>query len=186
MTNGNKQSRHRIAVLSAIATLLLTLGWAPAANPAAAAPTKLPASMPFADSAFETVWMRNDQPVASRAATRSWTWGPAPLASGVETYADATDGSGTRLVQYFDKSRMEINNPKVSPDDKWFVTNGLLTVELISGRMQVGDSKFDTRRPANIPLASDADDAAAPTYASFGTVSNTSAGEHRMPDNTGK
>src|SRR6476660_969232 len=118
MTNVNKTSHPRIAVLAAIATLLLTLGWSPASNPAAAAPSGLPASMGFADSGFETVWLRNDQPVASRAATRSWTWGPAPLASGVEAYADAPDGSGTRLVQYFDKSRMEINNPRLSPDDK--------------------------------------------------------------------
>src|SRR5438552_3134449 len=115
MTNGNKKSHHRSAVLCAIATLLLTLGWTPAANPAMAAPAALPASMSFADSAFETVWMRNDQPVASRAVARSWSWGPAPLASGVEAYADAADGSGTRLVQYFDKSRMEINNPRLSP-----------------------------------------------------------------------
>src|SRR5438874_3869435 len=186
MSNVNKTSHHRIAVLCAIATLLLTLGWTPASNPAMAAPTKIPNSMPFADSAFETVWMRNDQPVASRAVARSWTWGPAPLASGIEAYADAPDGSGTRLVQYFDKSRMEINNPKLAPDDKWFVTNGLLTVELISGQMQVGDSKFESRKPADIPMASDAGDTNAPTYASFGPVANTSAGEKRQPDKTGK
>jgi sortase (surface protein transpeptidase) len=142
----------------------------------------LPASMPFVDSAFETVWMRNDQPVAARAVARSWTWGPAPMAAGLEPYADAPDGSGKRLVQYFDKARMEINNPRGNPEDRWFVTNGLLTVELISGRMQVGDNKFEMRKPADIPIASDPDDANAPTYASFGTVSNTSAGEKRQPD----
>ena len=62
-----------------------------------------PASMAFVDSAFESVWLRNDQPVASQAAARSWTWGPAPLAAGMEPYAEAPDGSGMRLVQYFDK-----------------------------------------------------------------------------------
>jgi sortase (surface protein transpeptidase) len=153
----------------------------PAASPKAQA-----ASLSFADSAFESVWMRNDQPVASGAVARSWTWGPAPLAAGLEAYADAADGSGTRIVQYFDKSRMEINNPKTSPDDKWFVTNGLLTVELISGRMQIGNERFETRKPADIPLASDPDDANAPTYATFGNVSNTSAGEKRQPDKTGQ
>src|SRR5207249_1780454 len=64
---------------------------------AQAAPQSQPASMPFADSAFERVWLRNDQPVASQAVARSWTWGPAPLASGLEPYADAPDGSGMRL-----------------------------------------------------------------------------------------
>jgi sortase (surface protein transpeptidase) len=167
--------------------LFTGIGLGPQAQPLSAAPQSAQAaSMPFADSAFESVWLRNDQPVASGAVARSWTWGPAPLASGVEPYADATDGSGTRLVQYFDKSRMEINNPKLSSSDKWFVTNGLLTVELISGQMQIGNSKFETRKPAAIPLASDGDDTNAPTYASFGAVSNTSAGDKRQPDNTGK
>src|SRR5436190_11143948 len=187
MTNVQRPSHSRTRILLAIATLSLTIGWTPtAAQPAQAAASSLPASMPFADSAFESVWMRNDLPVASRAASRSWTWGPAPLASGIEPYAEAPDGSGTRLVQYFDKSRMEINNPKLSPNDKWFVTNGLLTVELISGRMQLGNTRFETRKPATIPMASDADDATAPTYATFGAVSNTSAGEKRQPDNSGK
>ena len=92
--------------------------------------------------------MRNDQPVASHAVARSWTWGPAPLASGMEPYADAPDGSGMRLVQYFDKSRMEINNPNGDKSNPFYVTNGLLTVELISGQMQIGDFTFENRKPA--------------------------------------
>jgi sortase (surface protein transpeptidase) len=111
-------------------------------------------------------------------------WGPAPLGAGLEAYADAPDGTGKRLGQYFDKARMEINNTKLDPTDRWFVTNGLLTVELISGRMQLGDTKFENRKPASINIASDADDVNAPTYASFGTVSNTSAGEKRQADKT--
>lgn len=138
--------------------------------------------MPFADSAFENIWTRNDQPVASSAAKRSWTWGPAPLIAGLEAYAEAPNGSGKRLVQYFDKARMEINNPSLAPTDKAFVTNGLLTVELISGRMQLGNNKFETLKPAGINIASDPDDGNAPTYSSFGTVANTSAGEHRQDD----
>src|SRR5207249_360725 len=47
-------------------------------------------------------------------------------------------------------------------------------------------SKFEARRPANIPIAADTDDANAPTYASFGAVSNTSAGEQRQPDKSGR
>jgi sortase (surface protein transpeptidase) len=188
MTTALKLARSRVpAILSAAAMLVASTGASSqAAMPAAAAPQAQPASMPFADSAFEAVWLRNDHPVASGAVSRSWTWGPAPLASGVELYTDAPDGSGMRLVQYFDKSRMEINNPKLSPSDKWFVTNGLLTVELISGQMQIGNSKFETRKPAAIPIASDGNDTNAPTYASFGAVSNTSAGDKRQPDNTGK
>lgn len=185
MTTSVKPARARIATFAAVGALALSsLPFVPAAQaaPLQAQQAALPASLPFADSAFESVWTRNDQLVASKAIARSWTWGPAPAATGMEPYAEASDGTGQRLVQYFDKSRMEINNPKASPTDKWFVTNGLLTVELISGQMQVGNSKFITQKPAPIPLASDADDTSAPTYASFGTVSNTSAGEHRQPD----
>ena len=140
--------------------------------------------MPFADSAFENVWTRNDQPVASKAVARSWTWGPAPLASGLEVYTDAPDGTGKRLVQYFDKSRMEVNNTKLAPEDKWFVTNGLLTVELISGQMQIGDTKFVPSRSADIDIASDQDDVNAPMYSSFANVANTSLGLHPQPDKT--
>jgi sortase (surface protein transpeptidase) len=185
MIAGTKHARSRL--LSAAKVCIVAATVAPMPGTASASPVSVPlsaqpASMPFADSGFESVWKRNDQPVAAKAVARSWMWGPAPLSAGLEPYADAKDGSGKRLVQYFDKSRMEINDPKLAPTDRWFVTNGLLTVELISGRMQVGDSKFETTTPAGINIASDPDDGNAPTYASFGTVSNTSAGEQRRPD----
>ncbi len=183
MSIGTNPNYSRAVQLMAVAALLAVTALPPVSYAAPAqAPVALPASLPFADSAFESVWTRNDQPVATKAATRSWTWGPAPLAAGLEAYAEAPDGSGKRLVQYFDKARMEVNNTKLSPTDKAYVTNGLLTVELISGRMQVGNSKFNTGKPAEINLASDRDDPNAPTYASFGTVSNTSAGAKSRPD----
>ena len=179
---GYKQLTNRVAAFAAAAIVVLSSTPSLSlAQPPGQAKT-LPASLPFADSAFDMVWTRNDQLVASKAIARSWTWGPAPGRAGYEAYTDAPDGSGKRLVQYFDKARMEINNSKLDPADKWFVTNGLLTVELISGRLQLGNTRFDDRKPAQINIASDADDANAPTYASFGTVSNTSAGEKRQPD----
>lgn len=184
MIIGTKLTRMRLLRLSAVAALAVTM--LPASTAMQASNTQaaqtLPSSMPFADSAFENVWRRNDLPVAAKELARSWTWGPGPLAAGLETYVDAPDKSGKRLVQYFDKSRMEINDPKVDPNSKWFVTNGLLTVELISGRMQMGNNTFESAKPAGINLASDPDDGNAPTYASFGSVANTTAGEHRQPD----
>ena len=44
----------------------------------------------------------------------------------------------SRLVQYFDKTRMEITDPNGDQNSIWYVTNGLLVVELMSGRMQIG------------------------------------------------
>ncbi len=124
----------------------------------------------FADPAFQAVWTRTDALVANGTVGRSWYWGPGPGQTELEAYAEAPIGK--RLVQYFDKSRMEINNPGGDKTRPFYVTNGLLTVELISGQMQVGDRALESRAPAEVPLASDGDDPTAPTYASFRVVSS--------------
>ncbi|MEZ4568871.1 MAG: hypothetical protein R2849_00770 [Thermomicrobiales bacterium] len=74
-----------------------------------------------------------------------------------------------RQVQYYDKSRMEITDPTVDPNSIWYVTNGLLATELITGRMQLGNNRFDDRAPANVNVAGDANDPNGPTYATFTT-----------------
>jgi hypothetical protein len=107
--------------------------------------------------------------VADGRVARSWYWGPGPNTGALqEDYAEGSEGK--HLVQYFDKSRMEINNPQGDPNNPFYVTNGLLALELITGKMQVGDTEFVDRYSANIPLASDTDDTQAPTYASFTAV----------------
>lgn len=131
----------------------------------------------FADPAFQRTWERTDKPVASGQVQRSWYWGPAPISGALqEDYAEGAGGK--RLVQYFDKSRMEINDPSADPKSQFYVTNGLLTVELISGKMQTGNTAYTDRYPADIPMASDSDDTNAPTYLSFQAVSNTTLGDH--------
>ena len=52
---------------------------------------------------------RTDKPVADGTVKRGFYWGPTPGADKQEAYEQGTGGA--RLVQYFDKSRMEINNP---------------------------------------------------------------------------
>ena len=124
----------------------------------------------FADPAFQRTWERTDKPVADGKANRSWYWGPTPGFATTEPYKNAP--GGTRLVQYFDKTRMEINNPAGDKTSAFYVTNGLLATELMSGRMQVGDNDYEQRCAADIPLASDNDDANAPTYATFGKLTS--------------
>jgi hypothetical protein len=120
----------------------------------------------FADPAFERVWNRTDSLVATGAVKRSWYWGPQPNTGQLlEDYAEGPGGQ--RKVQYFDKSRMEINDPNADPGSPFYVTNGLLTRELVSGNMQTGNSKFSFRYPAKIPVAGDT---GAITYASLGYV----------------
>lgn len=122
----------------------------------------------FADPAFQRTWERTDKQVAEGAVKRGFYWGPAPFETRQEQYAEGQ--GGTRLVQYYDKSRMEINNPNADKNSPFYVTNGLLTVELVTGRMQVGNSTYQDRSPAQVPLASDNDDMTAPTYASFANL----------------
>ena len=45
-------------------------------------------------------------------------------------------------MQYFDKARMEINDPNGDRNNLYFVTNGRLVVEMISGRVQTGDDQL--------------------------------------------
>ncbi len=106
------------------------------------------------DPALEAVWAKADLPVASGKASRSWLWGPAPLATAWEQYKESK--LGWRLVQYYDKSRMEINNPNADPRSPGYVTNGLLAAEMIGRVIQVGDVAYITANvPCTIPVAGD-------------------------------
>jgi Tol biopolymer transport system component len=135
----------------------------------------------FADPAFERVWTRTDALVKQGQANRSWYWGPTARAAVREQLVESP--IGTRLVQYFDKSRMEINDPTGDPNNVFYVTNGLLTVELMSGNMQIGRDTYSVRYPACIPIAGDSDDVNAPTYASFRNVATVAPGLGRTEEN---
>jgi DMSO/TMAO reductase YedYZ molybdopterin-dependent catalytic subunit len=156
-----RTARLRVAALAILAL---------AGLPTIATPTR---AQSFANSAFESTWARTDKLVADGSVKRSYYWGPVPGATVSESYVEGVDGK--RVVQYFDKSRMEINNPSGDPNSPFYVTNGLLTVELITGQMQIGNNSFAERYPAEIPLASDTDDTNAPTYATFGKLMGKAA-----------
>ena len=118
-----------------------------------------PATYPFQDT-----WQRPDQPVLTGQVSRTWMWGPEAFTDTLtEAYADSP--GGTRTTQYFDKARMEDNGFRAV--DPWDVTNGLLVVELLSGRMQLGDNAFEQRERALVNVAGDTDDANGITYAAL-------------------
>jgi hypothetical protein len=135
------------------------------------------------DPAFSQVWERQDAPVQRGAAARSWTWGPQPFA----TLREPLEGvpGNTRTVQYYDKSRMEVNDPAADRKAAWFVTNGLLTVEMVAGRVQMGLDKWEPRRAAYIPVAGDAQAENQPSYASFRGVATYENRNNIVPDRTG-
>lgn len=165
-------------LLAALLTLPLVGVYA---RPSGAAPAA------FADSSFQRIWEYTDAPVASSQTQRSWYWGPQPGEAKSEPYAGSK--SGTRLVQYFDKARMEINNPQGDRSSEWFVTTGLLVAEMVSGKQQVGDKEFSQKQPAEIAVGGDGlgSDPDAPTYTSFRPVASILVpGANRAPKRTGQ
>ncbi len=121
-----------------------------------------------ADSAFYNVWLRADVPVAAGSAARSWLWGPQPFAVANEAYVES--GTGRRLVEYMDKARMEENDPSADRNSNWFVTSGLLVSEMVTGRVQTGNTTFEIRQPANVLVAGDPGSPEAPSYGAFAAL----------------
>ena len=153
---------RRAGWLAALATGLLVVGLAiPLLNAGAEEP---------ATEEFQRTWERTDKPVADLVLSRTWIWGPEGLTGGVmEPYADAPGGQ--RVVQYFEKARMEIpNDPNVGPESPWYVTTGLLPVELMTGQLQLGDDQFQQHNPADINIAGDPTDDSAPSYAEMANL----------------
>ncbi|MGI8855683.1 MAG: fibronectin type III domain-containing protein [Thermomicrobiales bacterium] len=118
----------------------------------------------FASPLFMTKWQTDE------AVTTNF-WGPLQNARDgqPEPYVEGTynGATGQRLVQYFDKGRMELTNPTNGT-----VTSGLLATELITGKLQSGDNTFQQLQPAAIPIAGDPDNIG-PTYASISANATT-------------
>ena len=141
----------------------VTAGVAPAPSPTAPAPTPTPGpttppapptgTFDFANVAFRDLWTRTDSLVQQGAVSYSWLWGPSAFSSGVNEYYVQSPGQ-SRLVQYFDKSRMEINQPGAARGP-FYVTNGRLADELITGLMQTGDAQYEQRTAARVAVAGD-------------------------------
>jgi hypothetical protein len=115
-------------------------------------PTPSPQAVDNATKLFRAEWQA-EEGIAQN------LWGPSLGAPKQEAYDDAP--GDYRLVQYYDKGRMELMDPKSGT-----VTNGLLATELITGRIQTGSDTYESRSPAAIPVAGDPDNPG-PTYAAF-------------------
>lgn len=138
----------------------------------------------FADQGFANVWTRTD--AENVRGGRTWYWGPGPWFDNTEFYRDSP--KGLRTVQYFDKARMEINNPNNRSYQEG-VTNGLLVKEMISGYLQRSDNPYDYdfREPADVPVAGNPrlDNAVAPAYETFAGVATLDNG-YRDPQRLGE
>ncbi|MGI8588390.1 MAG: TolB family protein [Chloroflexia bacterium] len=160
----------------------LTDGHAPAYIAAAGPPAPVGGATPTPgkplidtpDPLFYAAWERVDRPVREHIAARSWIWGPVGRAVAQEPYGD-----GTRLVQYFDKARMELN--PAAGEAPAYVTNGLLVVEMLSGRVQVGPTRYETHGPAPFPIGGDADANPAPSYAVLAHIASLNGENKAAP-----
>jgi hypothetical protein len=133
--------------------------------PAAAYHLDDDATHPFANDAFYKNWERTDRPVLEGEADWTWIWGPKPFTDPmIEEYEDSP--SGMRLVQYFDKSRKEINHPDADRDELWYVTNGLLVIEMVEEKIQISyEDWMPWPEPADQNIVGDPDDEDGITYA---------------------
>ncbi len=149
--------RHRRRIFSLLLILVLL-----------AIPLATVRADPPGNTYYYRTWERTDYPVADGAIARTWMWGPEAFTpQGQETYRESPGAS--RTIQYFDKSRMEITDPAGDSASPWFVTNGLLVVEMIQGLIQLGDADFAAHAegPAQVNVAGDRDDPTGPTYETF-------------------
>lgn len=119
------------------------------------------AASTFASPAFETQWKQGE-------ALAPNFWGPLANATpGIPEEYHYSGTNKTRLVQYFDKGRME-RYDGVTNTSEVRVTNGLLATEMVKGQIQIADDQFMPQPPPDIAIAGDPGGSAA-TYADLGT-----------------
>lgn len=126
---------------------------------------------------FQERWQRHDALVTDGSAQRAWTWGPIPLTD-VLMEPNSQAGDHERAVQYFDKGRMEINNPDANEHDLWYVTSGLLPIDLMHA-----ETSWDHNGWHDAFIAAIGDPGSFPTYRDLQPLyQNPATGSSTMPN----
>jgi hypothetical protein len=149
-------------------TLLVLLGVAALVF---ALPVREANGTPFASPAFERLWLQHQRAQLD-------LWGQTPLAWRIEPYADSP--GGRRLVQYFDRGRMELT--ALGTATRSSVTQGRLAWELTTGQIAIGSDLFVHRPPPNLPIDGGPADPRVPTYASFAALVAQTASDRTASD----
>lgn len=118
---------------------------------------------PLANPAFQRLWTQQ----SALGGDGINLWGGEPLLWRVESYLDAPDSR--RIVQYFDRGRMELTLARQSSSQA-IVTQGLLAQEMTTGEVQLGDAFTEPKPPPATSIDSGATDDRIPTYASLSNV----------------
>jgi len=122
-------------------------------------PVQQVASAPFASLAFEQVW-------AAQQGGQLDLWGSSPLTWRIEPYAEAP--AGRRLVQYFDRGRMELQTRAGTGQQS--VTQGLLAWEMTTGQVALGDTLTKPLAPPVMSIDGGGLNPGVPTYAGLSRV----------------
>jgi hypothetical protein len=156
---GQRSLRRCLAAFLLLTLTITTLTSTASAGDLALDPAVAPPPIP-------DIWARVDGPAARTGDRQSWLWGPVIHAITHEPYYQSPGGA--RKVFYFDKARMEINDPSADWSSPWYATSGLLVREMILGRIQIGDAHGVWAAPAEIPITGDLrDNPNSPTYATL-------------------
>ncbi|MCM8747026.1 hypothetical protein NET03_10865 [Thermomicrobium sp. CFH 73360] len=132
----------------------------------AALPVREASTPPFASPAFEQLWLKQQNGQLD-------LWGQTPLAWRIEPYTEAP--AGRRLVQYFDRGRMELTAQAGS--SRTLVTQGRLAWELTTGQIALGSDLVARRPPPDLPIDGGSPDPRVPTYAALARLVATPASD---------
>ncbi|MEZ4569409.1 MAG: hypothetical protein R2849_03615 [Thermomicrobiales bacterium] len=115
------------------------------------------------DPTIQSVWEMTDGQIVNGSVQRAWAFGPEPIAAAYEYYPQSP--TKFRNIVYYDKGRLDLLNPQSPTGSIWMVSGALLTTELLSGRIQLGEEEFVRREPADIALVGDLEQPDPVTYA---------------------
>lgn len=128
------------------------------------------------DPSIQGVWDKTDGPIARGEVSGAWIWGPEPLAASIEYYPESP--TDYREMVYYDKGRLDLLNPELPPGSTWLVSGALLISEMLSGRVQLAETKFVRRElPDDIQLVGDFKQDNPVTYATLAPLSSVWAPE---------
>ena len=118
------------------------------------------------DPAIDSTWRATDGVNLGGAVQRPWSWGPAPLAMTV----DHVPGVGERRSVWFDKGRIDINDPTGDRSSIWYATGAPLVTELLAGAIRINEQTWVDRDDALMPIAGDMAQPSPVTYATLGAL----------------
>lgn len=118
--------------------------------------------LPVLDPHIQAVWELSDGAAAAGSESRARLWGDEPIAITTEHYRESA--TSMRSMVYYDKGRLDILNPDDDTNDLWYVSSAALVREMLTGRIQFGETEFVTRGKATIPVVGDLNQPDALTY----------------------